>query len=156
MKRHANAPTGLNPPPKVARREPHQSSIDQSIHHLTIVSLTKTLNVVLDSPHQMYPTKFIDFFKRNNHGVQTKISVKFMCKISIAFATQKPSTNDQESIFDTSTIPLLSLIPLPMPLRISFYVKPTLSRSTSLFLSFCNTGRLESSDIIMPGTTTNY
>ena len=30
-----------------------------------------------------------------------------------------------------------------MPLRISFIVKPTLSRSTSLFLSFCNTERLE-------------
>ena len=35
------------------------------------------------------------------------------------------------------------LIPLFMPLRISFTAKPTLSRSTSLFLSFCNRERLE-------------
>ena len=148
MKKHANASTSLNHPPKVARR-----GLASSIHP---VPLSKTLNVVLDCPHQMYPTKFIDFFKRNNHGVHTKISVKFMCKISIAFATQKPSTDDQEPTFNISTTPRLLLIPLPVPLRISFYVKPTLSRSASLFLSFYNTGRLEHSDIIMLATTTSY
>ena len=118
-------------------------SLASSIHHLTIVSLTKTLNVALDCPHQMYPAKFIDFFKRNSHGVQTEISIKFMCKISIIFVTQKLSTDNQEPTFNTSTTPHLSLIPLPMPLRISFCAKPTLSISTSLFLLFYNTGRLE-------------
>ena len=125
----------------------HVLSLASSIHHLTIISLTKTLNVVLDCPHQMYLTKFINFFKRNNHGVQTKISIMFMCKISIAFATHKPSIENRESTFDTSTTPPLSLIPLSMPLKISSNIKPMLSRSTSLFLLFCNTERLASSDI---------
>ena len=149
MKRHANAPTGLNLPPKVARRE--SSIINPPPNNCLFDQNTQCGFGLIYQ--QIYPTKFIDFFKRNNHGVQTKIFVTFMCKISITFLTQKPSTDDQEPTFNTSTTPHLSLIPLPMPLRISFYIKPTLSKSTSLFLSFCNT---ESSDIIMPATKTSY
>ena len=143
LKRHANTPLTSNVLPKVACREPHIVN-----PHLMIIFLTKTLNVVLDSLQQMYP------FKKNNHGVQTKISIKLMCKICIAFPTQKPSTNDQEPTFDTSTTPRLSLTP------IVYAIGNILLRQTDIFkinlLSFCNTGRLDSSNIIMPATTTNY
>ena len=158
MERHTNTPLTPNLLPKVACCEPHiinpppndhllenHSMLDQNTQHGFELSLTD----VPDEVHQ--------FFKRNNHGVQTKIFDKFTSKIFITFMTQKPSTDDQESTFGTSTTPTpLLLIPLPMPMRISFVMKPMLSRSTSLFLSFCNTERLESSNITMPATTTNY
>ena len=52
-----------------------------------------------------------------------------MCKTLIAFATQKPSINDQEYTFHTSFHPIPLLFkPLPVPFWISFCIKQMLSR----------------------------
>ena len=148
MKRHASTPITSNHPPKVACRE--SSIINPPPNDCLFVQNTQrgfglSPTDVPDEVHRV--------FKRNNHGEQTKISVKFTFKIFIAFATHKPSTENPESTFDTSATPPLSLISLSMPLRISSNIKPMLSKSTSLFLLFSNTERLVSSDIIMPATT---
>ena len=90
-------------------------------------------------------------------GAQTEIFVKFMSKTLVAFAILKPSTVVPIFSSDIYTMIVLhSLRPLPMPLKIYFYVKPMLSRLMSPFHSFYNTMRLESSDTIMPATTINY
>ena len=84
----------------------------------------------------MYQTKFVNFFKMNNLGAQIEIFVKFMFKIFIAFVTQKPSTDNQKTTFDTSITPVpLSLKPLHIPLRIYSDVKPMLLRSIYRFIS---------------------
>ena len=124
LKRHTSLTSNL--PPKVARCEPY--IVDP--HHLTIKFLIKTLNnVVLDCLQQMFPTKFDNFFMMINHGERTQIFVKFMFEIFIAFAIQKPSTDVLRYSFVTSITPIPhSLKPLPISLKISFYVKPTRSR----------------------------
>ena len=151
MKRHANTPLTSNLSPKVACREPHIINPPPNDHLLD----QNTQRGFGLSPTDV-PDEVHRFFQEEQPWGTDQNRRQVYVQIFIAFAKQKPSTGDQEPTFDTSTTPRLSLIPLSMPLRISFDVKPTLSRSTSLFLSFCNTGRLESSDIIMPATTTNY
>ena len=133
-------------------------NLTSSIHQPMIISLLIEIpNVVLDRLQQLSPTKFYNFFKRNNHGEQTKIFVKFMFIIFIAFATQKPSTNVLVFFLDIyTTIVFLLLKALPMCLKTSSVVKPTLSRSICHFLLFYNTERLVSSDTITPVTTTSY
>ena len=101
-------------------------NLTSSIHQPMIISLLIEIpNVVLELPQQIYPTKFHNFFKMNDHGEQTKIFVKFMFVIFIAFATQKPSTDVLRYSFVTSITPIPhSLKPLPMCLKISSVVKP--------------------------------
>ena len=78
-----------------------------------------------------------------------------MFEIFIAFAIQKPSTDVLRYSFVTSITPIPhSLKPSLASLKISFYVKPTLSRSICHFLLFYNTERLASSVTITPVTTT--
>ena len=102
------------------------------------------------------PHEIRQCLEMNNHGEQTEIFDKPMSKISLEFAILKPSTVVPVFSSDIyAMIVLHSLNPLPMPLKISFYVKPMLSKSTSLFHSFCNTVRLGSSDTIMPATVIN-
>ena len=110
MKRHAKTPLAPNLLPKVACCEPHIINPLPNDHLFEITQCwIKILNVVLDCPQQMYPTKFINFFKRNNHGVQTKIFDKFTSKIFVSFATQKTSTDNKESTFDNSTTAIDSI-----------------------------------------------
>ena len=140
-------------------KSPTQSGMSRTLHHqsttLTINFLIKTLNNVgLDCLQQMFPTKFDNFFMMNNRGVQTKIFAKFMFEIFIAFATQKPSTDVLKYSFVTSITPIPHLLkPLLMSLKMSFYVKPRHSRSTSHFLLFYNIERLVNFGIITPVTT---
>ena len=171
MKRHANTPLTPDLPPKAACRDLIHNIIDSPANdHLLEQLEQQEISSMLDQNTQrgfgvtqmtladaILPDDFGNFFKMNNLGVQTEIFVKLMFKIFTAFATQKPSIDDQESTFDTSItpIPLFLLKPLAKPFKISSYVKPMLLKSTSPFLPFCNIERLESSDITKPATT-NY
>ena len=65
-----------------------------------------------------------------------------MCKTFIAFATQKPSIDDQEYTFHTSFHPIPLLFkPLPVPFWISFYIKQMLFRF-SFILQHRETGKI--------------
>ena len=131
-------------------------NLTSSIHQPMIISLLIEIPIVVLDCQQLSPTKFYNFFKRNDHGEQTKIFAKFMFVIFIAFATQKPSTDVLRYSFITSITPIHhSLKPLPMCLKISSDIKPMLSRSICHFLLFYNTERLVSSNTITPVTTTS-
>ena len=160
LKRHANTPLSPNFSPKVACRDPIPNIIDSStsdhfLEHQEMKDMITTQVRFGVTPTDI-PDEVRQFFKKNNHGEQTKIFVKFMFEIFMAFVILKPIIAMFVFFSDIyTTIALLSLKPLPMPLRIPSDVKPMLLRSTSLFLLFCNTERLESFDIITPAITTS-
>ena len=83
----------------------------------------------LTSADENIPQEIQQFLQMNDLGEQTEIFGKFMSKIFLVFAIQKPSTDDPEFTLDISIIPIPhSLNPLPMPLKIFFNDKPTRSR----------------------------
>ena len=169
-KRHNNVVPDHNIPPKIARHEPIPNIIDpteneqflQDIEQQEMQNMLDRNTQVGFGITQITPAdesiihEIRQFLEMNNLGAQTEIFVKFTSKTLVAFVILKPSTVVPVfSSYIYAMIVLHLLNPLPKPLKISFYVKPTLSRSTSLFHSFCNTERLGSSVTIMPATIIN-
>ena len=152
MKRHPSAPLAPNLPPKVARRNPIPNIIDPPTNDDLLEQLEQ------QKFKNMLSTQVgFGVTEMTSHGEQTEIFDKFTSKSFNAFVILEPVIAVPVFFLDNYTMIMhLLLKPLPKPMKISFVIKPMLSRSTSLRLSFYNTERLKSSVITTPVTITSY
>ena len=159
MKRHAKTPLSPNLSPKIARRNPNiiDSSTNDHLFEQQEIHSMLAQNTQCGVTPTDVPDEVRQFFQDEQPwGTDQSLGQVYVQNFH-AFATQKPIIAIPIFFSDIYTmITLLSLKPLPMPLTIAFVIKPMLSRSTSLFLLFCNTERLASFDITMPAITINY
>ena len=169
-KRHSNTPLTPNLPPKIAHRKPIPNIIEppgndhlfEQLEHEEIQSMLEQNTQVgfgvtpISSTDENIPHEILHFLEMNGLGAQTKLLDKFMSKIFNIFMIQKPSTVDPKLILDTSITPIPhSLKPLPMPLRISFADKPTLSKSIRL-LETCRREIIKNPRMKDPRIKTNH
>ena len=123
MKRHTNPVLIPNSPPKVARREPDSSSNDYLLDQNTQqrgfgLSPTDVPDIVRQFFHDEQPwgtdQNLRQTYVRNFHRIRDTETYHRRSRIVLRYLH-----HDRV---------LLSLKALPMSLKISFYVKPTLSR----------------------------
>ena len=169
MKRHNDIPTAQIPPPKIARHELIPNIIDpteneQFLQNIQQQELTDMFSnqfgygLTQATPaDENIPQELRDFF-RDERPWGTDRNLRQVYVQNFGRIRDSETNHRRSCTFLDIYAMIVHLLskPLPKPLKISFVVKPMLSRSICLFHLFYNTERLESTVISTLAIINNF